>query len=405
MKDELIIDSFKVKEGLLNKKINELLLKKFDYAKEKIITVQDYIKSNYYKYGNIYFEEALFKLTINKNDILTDDLKTKIDDCYDEISQKLNNPEFLLYFVNDSFIPSLMKLSYLDNYDCKRFKNINELFNVCVNEYHKNITIKTIKKDKIASFEKKEKLLKNKIESLKAQIENNLNYPKYLDYGNIILYNKNQIEKGQKFFIFNGEKIPLDEKLNAVENAEKYFEKYKKGKSILEDLKEKLRQAELHLQEVITEKEKIKDISDLKIIKKMEKDIKNSKNENPDLRNFRIFKLDDNFEVWVGKNSQANDLLTTKYSTQNDLWFHIRDYSGSHTVMKRKNKKLDFPKNYISIAASIAAYYSKAKNAGTVAVAYCEKKYVKKRKGMKEGTVIMEREKVIFVKPELPQVD
>jgi len=30
------------------------------------------------------------------------------------------------------------------------------------------------------------------------------------------------------------------------------------------------------------------------------------------------------------------------------------------------------------------------------------RKYVKKKKGFKEGSVIMEREKIIYVKPQLP---
>jgi predicted ribosome quality control (RQC) complex YloA/Tae2 family protein len=53
-------------------------------------------------------------------------------------------------------------------------------------------------------------------------------------------------------------------------------------------------------------------------------------------------------------------------------------------------------------AASIAAYYSKMKNASSVPVAMTEKKFVRKPKGAPAGTVILEREKVIFVRPKLP---
>ena len=123
---------------------------------------------------------------------------------------------------------------------------------------------------------------------------------------------------------------------------------------------------------------------------------------NPFKRIFRKFILDDNFQVWVGKNSRANDLLTFKYANQNDLWFHIRGFSGSHTILKKFSKDLEYPKYVIKTAASIAAYYSKARNSGTIPVAYTERKYVKKGKGFREGSVIMEREKVVFVKPGLP---
>ncbi len=118
---------------------------------------------------------------------------------------------------------------------------------------------------------------------------------------------------------------------------------------------------------------------------------------------FRKFVLSEDYQVWVGKDSKSNDLLTMHYSAPNDLWFHIRGTSGSHTVLKTGNKTENLDKKIIETAASICAYYSKARNAGNVPVAFCQRKYVKKKKGFNEGSVVMEREKVIFVKPKLPE--
>ena len=42
------------------------------------------------------------------------------------------------------------------------------------------------------------------------------------------------------------------------------------------------------------------------------------------------------------------------------------------------------------------------KNAKNVPVAMTEKKYVRKPKGVPAGTVVIEKEKVIFVQPRLP---
>ncbi len=121
------------------------------------------------------------------------------------------------------------------------------------------------------------------------------------------------------------------------------------------------------------------------------------------LKRFRIFKLSDGFEVWVGKDSSANDLLSMKYTAQNDLWFHIRGASGSHTVLKIPEGITDIPKNFIKTAASIAAFYSKAKNAGIVPVAYTLAKNVQKYKGAKSGSVIIKSEKIVKVVPGLPE--
>lgn len=125
--------------------------------------------------------------------------------------------------------------------------------------------------------------------------------------------------------------------------------------------------------------------------------------QDTNLKRFRIFKLTGGFEVWVGKDSSSNDLLSMKYSDQNDLWFHVHGYSGSHTVLKANENADSIPKDVIKTAASIAAYYSKAKNAGNVLVSYTKAKNVQKYKGAKSGSVTIKNEKNIKVSPGLPK--
>ncbi|MEO0185873.1 MAG: fibronectin-binding domain-containing protein, partial [candidate division WOR-3 bacterium] len=59
-------------------------------------------------------------------------------------------------------------------------------------------------------------------------------------------------------------------------------------------------------------------------------------------------------------------------------------------------------KEDIEKAAAIAAYFSKAKTQKSVPVSYTKRKYLKKSKKGKLGTVILMRESVIFVDPGLP---
>jgi predicted ribosome quality control (RQC) complex YloA/Tae2 family protein len=106
------------------------------------------------------------------------------------------------------------------------------------------------------------------------------------------------------------------------------------------------------------------------------------------------------------QHSVANDLLSFKYTKQNDLWFHVRGTSGSHTILKIP-EEFDgtIPKEYIKTAAEIAAYYSKAKNAKNIPVAYTEGKNVQKYKGAKSGSgsVVIKGEKVVKVNPKIPE--
>lgn len=125
--------------------------------------------------------------------------------------------------------------------------------------------------------------------------------------------------------------------------------------------------------------------------------------EDKELSRFRIYKLGNGFEVWTGKDSSANDLLSMKYARQGDLWFHVRGTSGSHTILRVPEDTIDIPKEYIKIAAEIAAYYSKAKNAKNVPVAFTLSKNVQKYKGAESGSVIIKGEKVIKVHPKIPE--
>ncbi len=126
-----------------------------------------------------------------------------------------------------------------------------------------------------------------------------------------------------------------------------------------------------------------------------------SKKQEPVL--FRVFTVEGGFQVWAGKSSDNNDLLTTRHTAKNDLWFHARGVGGSHVTLKVGTGKGEISKQAIEQAAGIAAYYSKMKNSKLVPVTMCEGKYVRKPKGAPSGTVTVEREKTIFAEPKLPE--
>ena len=109
-------------------------------------------------------------------------------------------------------------------------------------------------------------------------------------------------------------------------------------------------------------------------------------------------------EGWValaGKTDDDNDRLSLKTARANDLWFHVHGRPGSHVILQGpEGEKPDT--DQIKAAASIAAWHSKMRNAGTVPVSCTEAKHVSKPRGAKPGTVHIKREKTIKVRPGLP---
>ncbi len=118
---------------------------------------------------------------------------------------------------------------------------------------------------------------------------------------------------------------------------------------------------------------------------------------------FRTYRISGGWEVLVGKSNHDNDLLTHKMARPDDLWFHARQAAGSHVVLRKSGQKAEPDKQAILEAAAIAAFHSKAGKSSKVSVCYTEKRHVRKVRGGKPGLAVVAREKVVMVRPKLPE--
>jgi predicted ribosome quality control (RQC) complex YloA/Tae2 family protein len=110
------------------------------------------------------------------------------------------------------------------------------------------------------------------------------------------------------------------------------------------------------------------------------------------------YKSSDGFEIYVGKNNNQNDYLTTKFAVSSDMWMHTKNIPGSHVIIKSKNGGVS--DTALVEGAKLAAFYSKARNSANVPVDYTEKKNVKKPNSAKPGMVIYFTNKTIYVTPD-----
>lgn len=251
---------------------------------------------------------------------------------------------------------------------------------------------------------------------------------KYRIYGELItanLYripNKNLDEIELENYYDNNNKIliKLDKRYLPNINAKKFFKKYSKLKNALtvvsKQKKDTLKELD-YIESIVYELENSSSLDDLtEIFEEIsENDIfkeKTSKNYNKKskLKKSRLTKNKeisfnpikytvDGYTVLVGRNNKENDYLSLKYAKKEDLWFHTKDFHGSHTILKIDNN-LPFPSADTLIkVAQIAAIHSKAKNSSNVPVDYCNVKYVKKPSGSKPGMVIYTNNKTLNVTP------
>ena len=113
------------------------------------------------------------------------------------------------------------------------------------------------------------------------------------------------------------------------------------------------------------------------------------------------YELPGGFRALAGKTDADNDILSLKTAGAGDLWFHVHGLPGSHVILLHPDG--DAPdSDLIKTAAAIAAWHSKARNAGRVPVKYTAARHVSKPRGAKPGSVTIKREKTVRVRPALP---
>jgi predicted ribosome quality control (RQC) complex YloA/Tae2 family protein len=116
---------------------------------------------------------------------------------------------------------------------------------------------------------------------------------------------------------------------------------------------------------------------------------------------FWRYELAGGWRVLAGRTEDDNDLLSTRIAKPDDWWFHVHGTSGSHVILEaREDAEPD--RDTLRMAAAIAAYHSKARNAGIVPVTCTRARYVTKPRGAKPGLVYLQRETTMKVRPAVP---
>ena len=232
-----------------------------------------------------------------------------------------------------------------------------------------------------------------------AQLEKLGTAASYRHIGDMIMANLHLIKPhtGEitliDFYTQEPVKIALKSTLSPQRNAEKYYKKSKKQQMEIDALKRNIDHKKTQIEAL---EKQLREL-DLGINKnRFEKEVKiKPPKEDPPYHSVSFM----DFEILIGKNAKKNERLTFHTAKKDDLFLHAKDVPGSHVIIRNRSNQ-NFPLRVIEKAAAFAAFYSKNKSVSLCSVLYTPKKYVRKAKGAPAGTVLVEREKVILVKPE-----
>ncbi len=202
--------------------------------------------------------------------------------------------------------------------------------------------------------------------------------------------------------------IPLDPRLPAPANAQRYFKKYRRAQKSKAQIKiqlERTQREARYLESVLYSldgagMEELEDIRQELIQtgylspphRKKERKPPPASGSEP-----LSFTSSEGYRILVGRNNIQNDRLTFHQTGREDTWLHAQKIPGSHVIIK--GAPFPPPENTLLDAASLAAYFSKNRELSRVTVDYTQVKHVKRAPGGKPGMVFYKNFSSITVSP------
>ena len=267
------------------------------------------------------------------------------------------------------------------------------------------------------------RLLSNTIERVSrrinmqtAELNESEDREKLRIYAELISANQYRLGKGAQFYdvenYYDDNKpvrIPCSPALSPIQNSQKYFKEYKKAFVAEKKLTELIAEGKQELQyvqslmDILSRCSGEADLSALReeliqagYIKMRSTSGRKARKEKP-LAPMR-FVTDTGKNVFVGRNNLQNDKLTLKTAAKNDMWFHLKNAPGSHVILETKG---DEPEDIdIFQAATLASWFSSARESSKTEIDYTQVKNVKKPSGSKPGMVIYDHYNTIIVDPD-----
>lgn len=109
-------------------------------------------------------------------------------------------------------------------------------------------------------------------------------------------------------------------------------------------------------------------------------------------------------EIRVGKKARDNDALSFRLANGRDLWLHARNLTGSHVIVSL-NKAEIIDEQSLLDAATLAVYFSKARQEHKAEVMYAAVKHLKKPKGVPAGQVSVSNARTLIVEMEAERLE
>lgn len=256
-----------------------------------------------------------------------------------------------------------------------------------------------------------------KIRALRAEVEESPREPDELrQLGHLLLARKADVPAGARdvrLESFSGElvTVELDPALDAVGNAEAYYDRARRQERAAEQLPVRIAKARRRLTALDEALARLATRGPDDSLWKMAGGKRSvlapsgERGGGPSERlPYRVYRTSSGREIRAGRSAKGNDELTFRHSAPEDIWMHVREAPGSHVILRWDRKEQNPPEADIAEAALVAAVLSRARGSTVVPVAWTRRKYVRKPRKAAAGAVAPERTQTVFVEPDARRV-
>lgn len=330
-------------------------------------------------------------------------------ESFSDITQKLLESELLYQYEKDFHVLEMKNL-----HQKPRVMPLMEGLNHLYRQNEQKIRIKEQCGDVFRAVEREKKRLKKKLPKLQEALEKSYDYTQYRLYGDLLFAYMYGLEKTPVITLPDFEtgedvRFEIDMRYDLKTNANLFYKKYhklKRSQAVLQDQIAQCEEEIRYYEQLARQLEScsVDDALEIReelvshhILMPQKASLRRKKNKNPHVLHLVL----NDCEIFVGKNNLQNNYITHKLSSRNDLWFHVKDYHGSHVLLKSD----EVTEKQIRLCASLAAYFARSRNSSSVPVDYTQIRNLKKVPGSAIGFVTMKTYKTIYIDPDAEQIE
>ncbi len=229
------------------------------------------------------------------------------------------------------------------------------------------------------------------------------------EMGELLLTYQHRVNRGDDRVTvpgYDGEpcSIDLDPRLTPVENAQAHFRRYRKAARAAKRIPKRINALEAdlsYLEQLSADLTLAESRPEIDAVHEALAEAgwtgsKPRQSSSAMARTPRRFDIGD-FPVFLGRNARQNDQVTFRRGASDDIWLHVRGLPGAHVIIKSGGRTV--PEDVVREAASLAAYYSSARQKDRADVDVTEQRFVKRAPGGRPGMVTYRQERTLLVEP------